>query len=330
MNDTRALLNRVAEFRKRLDAMPRLHAKAELPNIETPEAPPSTSLTQNILAESIRHLAQPPDVAEVPLTDRAKRLLMDSHGLVTRLRAMADDPMIGSSSGSSADPLAVLHRETAGLTEAAVRYASMLPRDPQTQERLCEGLEGMIDAARRRYEQLAARLECKRQDENRIERLCRYLHLLSTAESEVDESPLLALADELIAGESGAPLRFLYCEPMETKGCLGGMEFPSPTRFVAAHSLNCAAVAIRIAAHDRDWRENLSAVVVAALLHDVGMIDVDTGLIGQSGSFDVARRQLIETHAERGANWIAQRLPKLAGIGEAAASHHERADSTLR
>ena len=73
---------------------------------------------------------------------------------------MADEPLLGGPpTGEAADPLAVLYRETASLTEGAVRYAMLFPDGVDEQARLCEGLEGMIAAARRRFDQLAGTLE---------------------------------------------------------------------------------------------------------------------------------------------------------------------------
>jgi HD-GYP domain-containing protein (c-di-GMP phosphodiesterase class II) len=334
VNDTRALLNRVADFRKRLEAMPRLGPSAgpkPSPRATEPvePSPVAESRTQAILAESMRQLECKNDAPTPALTNRVRGSLADAHGLVTRLRAMADEPLLGGPpTAEAADPLAVLYRETASLTEGAVRYAMSFPDAVDEQARLCEGLEGMIDAARRRFDQLAGALERKRIDDSRIDRLARFLVSLNAGEGLVDPAPLLALAEELIAEEPGRPMRFLAADPAATVAHLGGSAFAAPTRFVAAHSLNCAGVLVRILRHDADWRQQVRDVVLAALLHDVGMLDVDPALLAHPGPLDQARRHAIEGHAVAGAMRIMKCLPSLSGLAEVVATHHERADGT--
>jgi HD-GYP domain-containing protein (c-di-GMP phosphodiesterase class II) len=105
---------------------------------------------------------------------------------------------------------------------------------------------------------------------------------------------------------------------------LGGPEFPAPARFVAAHSLNCACVMARIAG----VREQARDLVLAALLHDVGMLGVDAELLADAGRLDAERQRVLQRHADAGAERITARLPGLARLAEAAAGHHERADGT--
>src|SRR5262249_46617990 len=94
VSDTRALLSRIAEFRKRLEAMPRLgsvEGPAAGPQ-PTPEPIPQTtepaSRTQAMVLDSLRQLAGTAEVTPHLLTNRARRLLIEAHGLVTRLRAL--------------------------------------------------------------------------------------------------------------------------------------------------------------------------------------------------------------------------------------------------
>src|SRR5438128_2742199 len=164
MNDTRALLRRIADFRKRLDAMPRLipapaaketSVESPVAAVASPETSEAGSPTQAILEHSLRQLAGTSDLNPPMLGSHARRLLIDAQGLVTRLKSLVDEPLLaGPPVGSegvpaAADPLAVHFRETTALTEAAVRYVLTFPDSATEQRRLCEGLEGMIDAARR-------------------------------------------------------------------------------------------------------------------------------------------------------------------------------------
>jgi HD-GYP domain-containing protein (c-di-GMP phosphodiesterase class II) len=337
VNDTRALLNRIAEFRKRLENMPRLTGRNHVQSLQGEEqiVDPSceelepASRTQAILEQSVRHLDRSRDLCPPALSDRTRGLLADALGLVSRLKAVADDPLLaGPVTDDTADPLAVLYRETAAMAEAIVRYVQTFPEDASEQRRLCEGLEGMIDAARRKLELLAGALGRRRIETERIDILARFLLAIKDAEGVLDPSPVLDLADAILAEEPGRPLRFAAARPTDRQAYLGGLEFAAPARFVAAHSVNCACVLARIAHGDPSCRAQARELVVAGLLHDVGMVQMDPALLATPEPLDNQQRRVIETHPRMGAEWIVSRLPTLSGVAEVAANHHERADGS--
>jgi hypothetical protein len=335
-------LNRIAEFRKRLDAMPRLVAVNEPPPgprpTPTPEPAPETSeagsRTQAILEYSLRQLGGTTEVTPPVLTGRARRLLADAQGLVGRMRVLADDPLLAGPPASPdgvngpADPLAVHYRETAALTEAAVRYALTFPESAADQARLCEGLEAMLDAAHRRFGLMATALERRRVDEGRIATLATFLRALDEADGLIDPAPVLDLAEALLAEDVGRPLRFLGASPAEAQAYLGGPTHPAPARFVAAHGLNCAGVLARLVRSDPEWQLKARDVVLAGLLHDVGMLRVDPDLLNHGGLCDHEKRRTVEGHAAAGAERILTGLPGLGEVAEAVAAHHERCDGT--
>jgi HD-GYP domain-containing protein (c-di-GMP phosphodiesterase class II) len=340
VNDTRVLLNRIAEFRKRLEGMPRLvpTRRDEPPPPKHPTPAPEQgeagSRTQAIIENSLQRLAGTDQAGPMPLSNHARRLMADAHGMVTRMRAMADDPLLADRLigadvlADLADPLAVHFRETASLTEACVRYAMTFPPAADEQTRLCEGLEGMIDAARRRFELLAGALERRRAEEARVDRLARFLLSMEIGEGPIDPAPILDLADTILAEEPGRPFRFVSAHPELTQAYLGGADFPAPARFVAAHALNCANVLARVIRHDDEWQSRAQEVVTAALLHDAGMLRVDPALLAHPGPLDLARRRQVERHAAIGAEKILSRVPALSQLAEVAAAHHERADGS--
>jgi hypothetical protein len=80
VTDTRALLNRIAEFRKRLDAMPRLTPGALKTSPNPPASTPETALdqqvragsrTQALIGQSLRELAGTDEKPAPALTNRA-------------------------------------------------------------------------------------------------------------------------------------------------------------------------------------------------------------------------------------------------------------------
>ncbi len=134
MSDTRTLLNKITEFRKRLDAMPRFIPSPAAPATGTAAVPDEVlqaklaagSRTQAILEQSIRHLSVEtdalsslpvaelnPPVAEQPdtsspvasqpehsassgmlLVPKAKRVLTEARELIACLKQLADDPLL--------------------------------------------------------------------------------------------------------------------------------------------------------------------------------------------------------------------------------------------
>jgi HD-GYP domain-containing protein (c-di-GMP phosphodiesterase class II) len=68
--------------------------------------------------------------------------------------------------------------------------------------------------------------------------------------------------------------------------------------------------------------------VVAALLHDVGMLGVDPAILARPGPVNDAERRAIEGHTYAGAEMLTRLLPGGAWLAEAALGHHERLDGT--
>src|SRR5262249_40184757 len=109
---------------------------------------------------------------------------------------------------------------------------------------------------------------------------------------------------------------------------LGGSEYPAPAWFVAAHGLNCAKVMARLVRNDPQWRHRAAEMMLAALLHDVGMLRVDPAVLARAEPLNADQRSAVEAHTRVGSELVAARLPTMAGLAEAAASHHERLDGS--
>lgn len=309
------------------------------PSAETlPQKVETGSRNQAILEQSLKQLAGTEEKIAAPspsqLCNRARRLLMESQGLVNRLRAIADDPLLAgppadvSGQVREADPFVVHYRETAAMTEAAVRYALSFPDSATEQMRLCEGLEAIIEAAQRRFGLLVSALESHRVDVSRCDQLARFLAALDHTDSLVEPEPLYAIVQDLMAQDASKPMRFLYTPPHVTQAYLGGPELPAPARFIAAHALNCAKVAVRTLRNDVDWRGKLHEVVLACLLQDIGMLRVDPVVLQQAKPLTIDQKRYLEAHCRYGAEVVMNRLPMLGGLVEAIAAHHERGDGT--
>lgn len=66
----------------------------------------------------------------------------------------------------------------------------------------------------------------------------------------------------------------------------------------------------------------------AALLHDVGKLEVPVALLNKPGKPDVEEWKVLHRHPEEGARLVAPLLPWLGEWGRAVVEHHERYDGT--
>jgi HD-GYP domain-containing protein (c-di-GMP phosphodiesterase class II) len=68
--------------------------------------------------------------------------------------------------------------------------------------------------------------------------------------------------------------------------------------------------------------------VLAALVHDVGMLRVPAEILAQRRPFTDSDRRVVEGHTRIGAEIVARLMPSGSWLAEAAAGHHERLDGT--
>src|SRR5947209_5885862 len=165
MSDTRALLARITDLRRRLANAQGLLLEAGATAAAVQEAPRGTDLAeklerdvvaggrvQQLLDGSLRQIAGAlkgeDTVRPTQLTARARRLLERARDLVGRLKPLVADPVLPVDDPD--DPLVRGIRTAAAVTEAAVRLVQAFPESPGVQLRLCEGVEGVLsDAADR-------------------------------------------------------------------------------------------------------------------------------------------------------------------------------------
>ncbi len=327
MSDTQALLGKIAALRRRLEQMRGLvdetgSAVASL----TREGSDAADLEER-LAETARQGAwldaalrqldgAAPEHLPTHLTARARRILERGGELLGRLHSMADDLDPAPGTPDDADPLAAWYRETVSAAEVALRLLGALPDAPGVQLRLCGGLEAIFETIAQRTERLADALARRREESAQVDALAELLSTLA-AGSDPDRRAVTALAEAVLDEASqAAPLR------------LPAPGAEPPARFAAGHGLAVARVAARVTRHDPEWSARPMEPVVAALLHDVGMVAVPAAVLGRAGPLDDAERRIVEAHPRTGAEWLARWLPAEGWLAEAAADHHERLDGT--
>jgi hypothetical protein len=133
----------------------------------------------------------------------------------------------------------------------------------------------------------------------------------------LDKQPFLELAEEVWndAQECG-PLRFLEGDPRH------------PAYFAACHGLTTARVAGRILRHDPELRNRPLDVLLAALIHDAGMLRIPPEILAYPEALDDNQRRIVEAHCHIGVSMVAPLLLDAPWLAEAVSGHHERLDGT--
>lgn len=340
MSETQALLGKIQALRQRLEQAQGLANEARTAAaalIEEPAGNRRLLAFERLVEESDEHdhhldslvrpltaLVRSDEARLLPrqLTSRARRALERGRDLLLHLRQLADafDPSQENEASSPLfdrhDPLAKLYRETIALTDTAVRMIPLFPDTTSTQLRLCEGLEAILNVVAERQRTLSAGVDRQRREVNCISRLSELLTTLDRRET-IDKQPFLDLAEEVLhdAQECG-PLRFLEGDPR------------NPAHFAACHGLITARIAGRIVRHDPELRGRPLDVLLAALIHDVGMLRVPPEILALPEPFDDNQRRIIESHCHMGVSMAGPLLLDAPWLAEAIGGHHERLDGT--
>jgi hypothetical protein len=331
MSDTQAILSKISALRQRLEQAQGLAheagtAAAELARDYAAGGDRLQSLEQavsngfdhgRLLDGALRQLdgsAPPGTESRVPalLTARARRILERGRDFLDRLRTLGDDPVLADKN----DPMAAFYRETVAMTDSTLRMVQAFPDAPSAQLRLCEGLEGILGVIGQRLGTLGAVVVKRRRETGRVAALADLLTALYAGRAH-DLTPYVAIAEELLdEANQSAPLQFLHAEPTE------------PAHFVACHSLTVAQVVARVVRHDPEQRARPLEPVLAALVHDVGMLSIPVELLNHPGPLDPAQRRVVEGHTRVSASLALRLLPVGGWLVEAAGGHHERLDGT--
>ncbi len=321
MSDTKELLQKIAALRLRLDQAQKL----------TPAAPPAGAAAaeavqalaerveragwHNALLDSALRGAESPEKPVLPsrLTQRAARLVQRARDLLQELRALAEDSILQQ---ADADPLADLHQVATSMIDAVLRSVQAFPPSPSAQGRLSQGLDAMLDVVEDRLGVIKAGMRQRSLERGRIDRLAEALRHIAAGQT-VSIKALEQLADEARdEARLGLPLRLL------------AVKTDDAARAVAGHGWNVAQVLARLLSGDADWHGRDREALVAALVHDVGMVRLPAELLLQPGPLMEEQRRLVERHPLAGAQALVKLWPGGGWAIDAAADHHERLDGT--
>jgi hypothetical protein len=340
MSETRVLLGKIQALRQRLEQAQGLANEARTAAaalVEEPSGGRRLISFERLVEENNEHdhqldsLVRPltamvrEDEARVlprQLTSRARRALERGRELLLHLRQLADAFDRAEESDAApplfarSDPLAKLYRETIALSDTALR---MIPRFPETtsaQLKMCEGLEAILNVMAARLRTLSAGVERQRREIERVTRLAELLTALDRGET-LDKQPFLELAEEILNdAQEGGPLRFLEGDPR------------NPSHLAACHGLTTARVAGRVVRHDPELRGRPLDVLLAALVHDAGMLRIPPEILACPEPFDNNQRRIIESHCHMGVSMAGPLLLDAPWLAEAIVGHHERLDGT--
>lgn len=343
MSEIQTILERITALRQRLEKSRSLsHQMAAQGSEQAPDwlTCPSQVVAQRVEDEGEHDLVvdrtvQPVTGAILPpapvarqLTARARRVLEQSRSLLGQLRAIADafappypEPAEPGTPASDylfdfSHPLARRYRQTVAITDTALRMIPHFPDTATGQLHLCEGLESIINEVDDRLQILSAAVAQRQQQRGLLSQVA---ELLSGVERGLvnDLSLFRKLADRIVEeARRGEPLLFpaVAVTPLAP--------------FVAAHSLTTARVIARIARHEPELKGRLHDAVLAALLHDVGMLRVPGEVLSHRGPLNAVPRQQVEKHCQVGATLLDPLAGEASWLIEAAASHQERMDGT--
>jgi HD-GYP domain-containing protein (c-di-GMP phosphodiesterase class II) len=331
MSDTQVLLKKIAALRHRLEQAQGLAKDVDAAAVPAPaETWPGplrvhrlerdladASQHQVLLDSSLRQLSATEMtqgeqiIFPTQLTARASRLLKWGQELLAQLRTLANHPLIQT---DDHDPLSLRYRETVAMTDTVLRTVQAFPNAPSAQLRMCDGLGVILGLVAERLAGLHLLVEERGHQAGWLETLADLLAGLADGRL-LNIKPYVLLAESILTqAQLGAPLRFFTSAATQ------------PAHFVAAHSLNVAQVIARLARHDNEFRSRALDTVLAALLHDVGMLRVPRDILAHAGPLNDEQRRAIELHAMAGAELVLRVLPTAAWLTEATVGHHERLD----
>jgi hypothetical protein len=333
MSGTQALLSKIAALRQRLEQAQGLACEADSAAADLAGTDGSRlevcqrrvkigGVHDALLDVTLRPLTEvPPEEATVGpshLTARARRILEKGRGLLGRLRTLANevDGTASPASEAACDPVDHFYRETAAIAITTLRMVQALPEAPSAQLRLAEGLEATLEEVAHRLTLLAGVIGRRRQEKECFAAFGDLLTALAGGDTP-DIGSFVALAERLLGEvQESSPLLFGY----------PGDEHP--VAFAAGHSLTVARVMARVVLYDPDLRNRPLEPVLAALVHDVGLLAIPAEILVQPDPLDDAQRRLLESHVQIGADRVRQLLPDGDWLTDAVAGHHERLDGT--
>lgn len=113
-----------------------------------------------------------------------------------------------------------------------------------------------------------------------------------------------------------------------SRALLGLVRLKAKDEYTYLHSVAVCALMINFARHLKLDEEEVQALGVAGLLHDVGKIAIADAVLLKSGKLDARERAMVEGHPAAGHALLAQSADIPAAALEVALRHHEKMDGS--
>ncbi|HEV3238167.1 MAG TPA: HD domain-containing phosphohydrolase [Gemmataceae bacterium] len=339
MTETATLLGKIASLRQRLKQAQGLASEASSAAavLFTDEDAPIDlnallqkqvdlgNAQQNLLGDSIRQLSNDQqtgiDNLALPsqLTAHARRLLEQGRGILGSLRSLSEtmDDLASAKGTLPADEsLDGLYRDVTAMADTTLRLIQAFPNAPSAQLRLCHGLEPILRFIALRVAALKAKVEQRLESKRHLQVLKSIMTDLH-GRKPVDVQSLIRLAEAILEdAKNQLPLRFYPGSGT------------SPSDWIAGHGLNVAQVIARVVRHDPELRARPLDAVLAALVHDIGMMAVPTEILAQKEPIPDESQSLVERHVSISVSLAGRLFPGASWLLDAIEAHHERLDGT--
>jgi putative nucleotidyltransferase with HDIG domain len=100
----------------------------------------------------------------------------------------------------------------------------------------------------------------------------------------------------------------------------------SSDKYTQGHSVRVSHYAVEIAAAMKLEPHEIENIKVAALLHDIGKVDISTELIGKAASLNSEEINIMASHSERGAQILSSVSSVLSEAIPLVRAHHQYFD----
>ncbi|WP_077147938.1 HD-GYP domain-containing protein [Sphingopyxis sp. KK2] len=238
-----------------------------------------------------------------------RRFLIDTPDQLARIRASGIDALVIDQSRSRVAPEAATGAVAIERRSGAVRAVTVERRT---------GWAAVSQSARQ------TRPASHAQEKRRAERV---IGKSKQAVIDMFEGARLGRAVE---AKKLAPLARAIGESIErhSRALLGLVRLKQKDEYTYLHSVAVCALMINFARHLGLDEEEVQALGVAGLLHDVGKVAITDAVLLKPGKLDARERMMVEHHPVAGHALLAQSADIPAAALEVALRHHEKMDGS--
>ena len=255
----------------------------------------------------------PSPTARVELSAHTRRLASKTRHLLTDLEQISHTGLLRRPElARESDQF----HTTLGLAEVALRSLMALPKASPTEAAQQQAIASLLSLLKDRTAAMRAR----------VSRADTALQLTE----QVDQ-----LFDEVRAGQP-VPFREVNHVARQVVRDVhdwptSGLRLPYHSGrhgYLASHSLNVARLATYLGLQCQPWRERVVTTAAAAVIHDLGMVQVPRALIDQPGPLEADDLRIIHEHPNVGA-YLTQSMEGIDPLlTESVVQHHERLDGS--